>query len=89
MEKQKGNKLTRTTFKEKINKKRYVVITGAVNRQHWYPGRPNHTHNPPNNFPQHRNKPKGRMYVTVQRSVAYVHDFWPKTCIYREDNGKK
>ena len=63
-------------------KKRSLVTKEAVNRQHYYPGRPSHTHNPPNNFPQHQTQPKGRMYMIVQRIVAYVRDFLPKICMY-------
>ena len=49
--------MTRTTFKEKSMKKLSLVTKEAVKRQHQYPGRPNHTHNPPNNFP-HQTQPK-------------------------------
>ena len=30
-----------------------------------------------------------RVYMTFGQKSAYVHDFWPKTCVYREDSGKK
>ena len=30
-----------------------------------------------------------RMYATFGQKSAYVRDFWPKTCLYREGNGKK
>ena len=29
------------------------------------------------------------MYVTFGQKSTYVCDFWPKTCVYREDSGKK
>ena len=29
------------------------------------------------------------MYATVQRTVAYVHYFWPKTCMYTQILAKK
>ena len=66
--------MTRTTFKEKSMKKLSLVTQEAVNRQHQNPGRPSHTHNPPNNFTQHQTQTKGRMYVTVKSTVVYVHD---------------
>ena len=74
--------MTRTTFKEKSMKKRSLVTKEVANRQHQYPRIPKHTQNPPkNNFP-HQTKPKGRMYVSVRRTIAYVRDFWPKTYMY-------
>ena len=30
-----------------------------------------------------------RVYVTFGQKSAYVHDFWPKTCVYKEYSGKK
>ena len=30
-----------------------------------------------------------RVYATFGQKSVYVHDFWPKTCVYREDSGKK
>ena len=56
--------MTRTTFKEKSMKNWSLVTEEAVNRQHQYPGRTNHTHNPLNNF-QHQTQPKkgGRMQL--------------------------
>ena len=51
--------MTRTNFKEKSMKKQSLVTKEAINRQHQYPRIPNHTHNPPNNFPQHQNHQKG------------------------------
>ena len=29
------------------------------------------------------------VYVTFGQKSMYVRDFWPKTCVYREDSGKK
>ena len=29
------------------------------------------------------------VYVTFGQKFAYVHDFWTKTYVYREDSGKK
>ena len=29
------------------------------------------------------------VYVTFGQKYVYVHEFWPKTCVYREDSGKK
>ena len=57
--------MTETNFKEKSMKKQYLVTKEASNRPDQNPGRPNHTHNPPNNFPQHQTQPKGRMYTTL------------------------
>ena len=91
--------MTKTTFKEKSMKKRSLVTKEASNRQHQTQGRPNHTHNPPSNFPQHQTHQKGGctrlfkehlcIYVTFVQKLAYVRDFWPKTCVYREGSGKK
>ena len=67
--------MTRTTFKEKSMKKQSLVMKEAVNRHHQNPGRPSHTHNPPNNFPKHQTLPKGRIHVTVPTTMAYVHEF--------------
>ena len=79
MAKQKG-KMTKTTFKEKSMKKWSLVTKEASNRQHQTQGRPNHTHNPPNNFPQHQTHQKGgctqlykeqlRMYTTLGQKPA-------------------
>ena len=30
-----------------------------------------------------------RVYTTFGQKYMYVRDFWPKTCVYREGNGKK
>ena len=30
-----------------------------------------------------------RVYVNFGQKSVYVHDFWPKMYVYREDNGKK
>ena len=29
------------------------------------------------------------VYATFGQKYTYVRDFWPKTCVYREDSGKK
>ena len=29
------------------------------------------------------------VYVNFGQKYVYVRDFWPKTCVYREDSGKK
>ena len=29
------------------------------------------------------------VYVTFGQKSVYVHEFWPKTCVYREGSGKK
>ena len=80
-------------------KKCSLVTKEAPNRQHQTQVRPNHTHNPPNNFPQHQNHQKGgctqlfkeqlHIYASFGQKSTYVRDFWPKTCVYREDSGKK
>ena len=90
--------MTKTTFKEKSMKKGSLVIKEVVNRQHRNPKRLNHTHNPPNNFPQHQTHQKGgctrlykeqlHMYGTYGQKSVYVCDFQPKTRIYREGSGK-
>ena len=77
--------MTKTTFKEKSMKRWSLVIKEASNRQHQTQGRPNHTHNPPNNFPQHQTHQKGgsmrlfkeqlRMYVTFGQKSMYVCGF--------------
>ena len=91
--------MTKTNFKEKSMKIRSLVTKEASNRQHQTQGRPNHTHNPPNNFPQHQTHQKGgcmrlfkeqmRIYATFGQKAACIHGFWPKTYIYKEDSGKK
>ena len=63
----------------------FLVTKEASNRQHQTQGRPNHTHNPPSNFPQHQNHQKGgctqlykeqlRMYATFSQKSAYVREF--------------
>ena len=69
-----------------------LVIKEASNRQHQTQGRPNHTHNPPKNFPQHQTHQKGgctrlfkeqmRIDATFGQKVACIHGFCPKpTCI--------
>ena len=30
-----------------------------------------------------------RGYMNFGQKYAYVRDFWPKTCVYREGSGKK
>ena len=52
-------KMTKTTFKEKSMKRWSLVTKEASNKQHQTQGRPNHTHNPPSNFPQHQTHQKG------------------------------
>ena len=74
--------MTKTTFKEKLMKKRSLVIKEASNREHQTQGRSNHTHNPPNNFPQYQTCQKGgctqlfkeqlRMYATFGQKSAYI-----------------
>ena len=69
-------------------KKWFMVMKEVVNRQHWYPRRLNHTHNPPSNFPQHQTHQKGGcmllykeqqcMYVTFGQKPECIHEFWPK-----------
>ena len=51
--------MTKNTFKEKSMKKQSLVTKEASNKQHQTQGRPNHTHNPPSNFPQHQTHQKG------------------------------
>ena len=73
-------------------KKQSLVIKEVSNRQHQTQGRPNHTHNPPNNFPQHQTHQKGgctwlfkeqlRIYMTFGQKSACIRGFWPKTCVY-------
>ena len=75
-------------------KKRYLVTKEASNRQHWTQGRPNHTHNPPNNFPQHQTHQKGgcmrmykeqlRMYANFGQKPECIRGFWPKTFVYTQ-----
>ena len=84
--------MTKTNFKEKSMKKRSLVTKEASNRQHQTQGRPNHTHNPPNNFPQHQTHQKGgcawlfkeqlRIYPTFGQKSACICGFWPKTYVY-------
>ena len=86
--------MTRTTFKEKSMKKRSLVIKEASNRQHQTQGRPNYTHNPPTNFPQHQTHWKGgctwlftkqlRIYATFGQNAACICGFWPKNCMYMQ-----
>ena len=71
-----------------------MVMKEAINRQHQNPRRPNHTHNPPSNFPQHQTHQKGgctrlfkeqlRMYMTFGQKDACICRFWPKTCMYTQ-----
>ena len=73
-------------------KKQSMVTKEASNRQHQTQGRPNHTHNPPNNFPQHQTHQKGgstwlfkeqlRIYANFGQNSACICRFWPKTCVY-------
>ena len=59
-----------------------LVTKEASNRQHKTQGRPNHTHNPPSNFPQHQTHQKGactrlfkeqlRMYATFGQKPTYT-----------------
>ena len=75
-------------------KKRSLVTKKASNRQHQTQGKPNHTHNPPNNFPQHQTHQKGgctrpfkeqlRIYATFGQKVACICGFGPKTCMYKQ-----
>ena len=51
--------MTKTTSKEKSMEKRSLVTKEASNKQRQTQGRPNHTHNPPKNFPQHQTHEKG------------------------------
>ena len=91
--------MTKTTFIEKSMKNRSLVTKEASNKQHQTQGRPNHTHNPPNNFPQHQTHQKGgctrlykeqlRMYATYGHKSVYVRDCSPQTRVYREGSGKK
>ena len=84
--------MTKTTFKEKSMKIRSLVIKEASNRQHQNQGRPNHTHNPANNFPQHQNHQKGgcmrlfkaqlHIYVTFGQKDACIRVFWPKIYLF-------
>ena len=30
-----------------------------------------------------------RVYMNFGQNSTYVRKFWPKTCVYREDSGKK
>ena len=53
-------------------KKWSLVTKEASNKQHHNPGRPNHTHNPPRNFPQHQNQPKGRMRLFKEQFCMYA-----------------
>ena len=70
--------------------KKWSLVTKEVSiRQHQTQGRPNHTHNPPSNFPQHQTQPKGRMYATFGQKSVYVREFWTKIHLYREGSGKK
>ena len=86
--------MTKTTFKEKSMKIWSLVTKVASNRQHQNQGRPNHTHNPPSNFPQHQNHQKGgymqlfkeklHIYATFDQSVACICGFWQKPCVYMQ-----
>ena len=80
-------------------KKQSLVTKEASNKQPQTPGRPNHTHNPPSNFPQHQTHKKGgctrlykeqlHMYTTFSQKPEYIHRFWPKTCVYTRLLAKK
>ena len=50
--------MNRNTFKEKTMQKWSLVTTKEVKRKHQNLGGPNHTHNPPSNFPQHQTHQK-------------------------------
>ena len=70
--------MTRTTFKEKSMKNQSLVTKEASTRQHQNTGRPNHTHNPPDNFPQHQTQPKERMYMTFGQEPTCICGFLAK-----------
>ena len=84
--------MNKTTFKEKSIKMKSLVTKEESNRQHQTQGRPNHTHNPPKNFPQHQTHQKGgytrlfkeqvRIYSTLGEKAACIHGFWPKPYVY-------
>ena len=74
--------MTKTNFKEKSMKKQSLVTKEASNRQHQTQGRPNHTHNPPNNFPQHQNHQKGGCKRLFKEQLHIYATFWPKLCMY-------
>ena len=86
--------MTKTTSKEKSMKKRSLVTKEASNRQHQTQRWPNHTHNPPSNFPQHQNHQKGGctqlfkeqlcIYATFVQKPMCIRVFWPKTCVYMQ-----
>ena len=86
--------MTKTTSKEKSMKKQFLVAKEASNRQHQTQGRPNHTHNPPTNFPQHQTHQKGgcmrlfkeklHIYATFRQKATCIHGFWPKTYMYMQ-----
>ena len=69
-----------------------LVTKEASNRQHRTQGRPNHTHNPPNNFPRYQTHQKWgctwlskehlHIYVTFGQKPKFIRGFWPKTCVY-------
>ena len=80
-------------------KKWSLVTKEASNRQHQTQGKPNHTHNPPNNFPQHQTHQKGgctrlfkeqlRIYATFGQKPECIRGFWPKNYMYMKLLTKK
>ena len=80
--------MAKTNFKEKSMKRQSLVTKEAYNRQYQNQRRPNHTHNPPNNFPQHQTHQKGgctqlfkeqlHIYTTFGQKDACIRGFWKK-----------
>ena len=75
-------------------KKRSLVTKEASNRQLQTQGRPNHTHNPLSNFPQHQTHQKGgctqlfkeqlHIYATFGQKPQCICGFWAKTYVYTQ-----
>ena len=73
-------------------KERSLVTKEASNKQPQTQGRPNHTQNPPSNFPQHQTHQKGgctrlfkeqlHIYTTFGQKSACICGFWQKPCMY-------
>ena len=53
-------------------KKQSLVTKEASNKQHQTQGRPNHTHNPPNNFPQHQTHHVGKVEIARIRPLPHT-----------------
>ena len=83
-------------FQRKINEKAVFGHKRSIQQTTSDPRRTQPHSQPTQQLPTTSNSPKGRMYKeqlhmygTFGQKSAYVHDFWPKTRVYREGSGKK